>query len=713
MIARRQIQTQITQPDVVEYIRQLIASNPAMHRTEIADRLCAEFGFRDARGVPQRSGCLKVLRTLEEKGYLVLPAPRARSGPARPRRLGRRVPSPEGVPGTVGEVRGLELVVVQTEEQMRIWNELFTCEHPWGAGPLVGRQVRYLIRSEHGWLGGMGFASAALQVRDRDRWIGWDVKTRRAQLDRVVSLSRFLIRPSVVCRNLASYLLGMVMRQMPEDFQARYGYRPWLVETFVDTSRHVGTSYQAANWIRVGRTKGRGRQDRKRLHGETVKDIYLYPLVRDFRDRMGLSLHSGLGPLPLEAGLESEGWAEQEFGGAPLGDRRLSKRLVNSVALQSENPGRAFTGVAQGDWAMTKGYYRFIDQPDDSAVTMENILLPHREQTVRRMQAQGTVLCIQDGSTLDYTALSECEGLGMTGKNQTGAKSQGLHMHTTLAVTDDGLPLGVLRAQCWAPVSRSEDQRKSSEIAKEEKKSYRWIEGLRDCMSAAADTLDTRVISVMDREADIFDLFDQWRKGSHVDLLIRARHNRRTVDGNKIFDIVRETEPQSRFHLHVNRQSVRPKKSKQKARPKRSERSAEVALRWQRVEVCPPDTHKHSEPVTLWVVHIVEEEPPEGVKPLEWFLLTTLKITSSEQARQCLTWYCLRWRIEDFYRTLKTGCRILELRHKTAERLKRAIAINSVIAWRIMLMTLLGRETPEMPATLNSRLCRLMRNTGS
>ncbi|MFO8059562.1 MAG: DUF4338 domain-containing protein, partial [Bacillota bacterium] len=186
-----------------------------MHRTKLADRLCSEFGFRDARGLAQRSGCLKVLRTLEEKGYLVLPAPQTRSSPPRPRRLGHCVPLPEGVPGAVGEVRNLELVVVQTEEQMRIWNELFTSEHPWGAGPLVGRQIRYLVRSEHGWLGGMGFASAALQVQDRDRWIGWDVEVRRAQLDRVVSLSRFLIRPSVVCRNMASCLLGMVMRQMP------------------------------------------------------------------------------------------------------------------------------------------------------------------------------------------------------------------------------------------------------------------------------------------------------------------------------------------------------------------------------------------------------------------------------------------------------------------------------------------------------------------
>ena len=123
-------------------------------------------------------------------------------------------------------------------------------------------------------------------------------------------------------------------------------------------------------------------------------------------------------------------------------------------------------------------------------------------------------------------------------------------------------------------------------------------------------------------------------------------------------------------------------------------------VRYQRLELRPPPYLKGQEPVALWAVHVVEEEPPAGAKAIEWCLLTTREITSPEQAEQCLQWYCLRWRIEDFYRVLKSGCQIEELSHDTAERLKRAIAINAVIAWRVMLMTLLGRATPDLPADL-------------
>lgn len=698
MVTRSQIQRQLSQPDAVELICQFIDGNPGMHRTELADCLCDQFGFMDTRGQRQRSGCLKALRTLEARGLFELPPPQTNPGNPAPRRLEESVPPPEQVPGTAGEICGLELVVVKTEAQMRIWNEMFICEHPRGAGPLVGRQLRYLINSEYGLLGGLGFASAALQLQDRDRWIGWDVETRREQLDRVVGLSRFLIRSSVQCRNLASKVLGLAMRRLPQDFEARYGYRPCLVETFVDRSCFDGTCFQAANWTRVGSSKGRGRQDSPRRIEETIKDIYIYPLISDFRDKMGLPAYSGLGPLPVGAGLDAEHWAEQEFGDAPLGDRRLSNRLVQSAAVQAENPGRAFPGAAQGDWAMVKGYYRFIDQPDDSALTMENILLPHREQTLRRMQAQKTVLCIQDGTGLDYNNLAQCEGLGVIGTNQTEAKSRGLYLHSTLAVTDEGLPLGVLRTQCWAPETNKAEKSKASQIPIEEKDNYCWVLGGRDLVAIAEGMPHTRIVSVMDREADFFELFDDWRQNPSIELLVRARHNRKTTADSRLFDAVKATEPRLRLQLHIDRKSARPKRSKQKARPKRYERVAEVALRYQSFELCPPRDHRDKEPVALSIVYVVEENPPKGAEPIEWFLLTTLEITSPEQAQRCLEWYCLRWRIEDWHRVLKSGCEIQELGHQTAERLKRAIAVYAVIAWRVMLMTLLGRETPEMPA---------------
>ncbi len=274
---------------------------------------------------------------------------------------------------------------------------------------------------------------------------------------------------------------------------------------------------------------------------------------------------------------------------------------------------------------MVKGYYRMIDQPEDSALTMEHILAPHRQQTQRRMQAQDTVLCIQDGTDLNYHGLAQCDGLGVIGSNQTGAQSRGLHLHTTLAVSPDGTPLGLLRTQCWAPVPRpDDDHRPSHQIPIEEKDTFCWIQGLRDCREVAAGMPHTRLVVVMDREADIFDVFHEWRQEPSVDLLVRVKHNRRTTEDDKLFDAVRATAPQAHLQLAIGRQSARPKRSKQKARPARKERTAHVALRYAPVHLCPPEHHQATEPVSLWAVHALEEDPPPDVKPIEWCLLTTI-----------------------------------------------------------------------------------------
>ncbi len=153
----------------------------------------------------------------------------------------------------IREVRGLELILVTTLDEMRCWNELMINEHPQGAGPLVGRQLRYLIGSHYGWLGGFGFGAAAMQLADRDQWIAWESTVRLAYLHCVMGMSRFLIRRSVPCRNLTSKVLSMAA--FPDDFERQYGYRLWLIESFVDTTRYSGTCYRAATWIALGTTK--------------------------------------------------------------------------------------------------------------------------------------------------------------------------------------------------------------------------------------------------------------------------------------------------------------------------------------------------------------------------------------------------------------------------------------------------------------------------
>ncbi len=280
--------------------------------------------------------------------------------------------------------------------------------------------------------------------------------------------------------------------------------------------------------------------------------------------------------------------------------------------------------AAQGQRAAVKGHYRLIDQPDDSAVTPQNILAPHRQRTLRRLQAERTVLCVQHGTELNFAEHPGCAGLGYIGKNKRSEGTLGLHMHSTLAVSPEGIPLGLLHIQYDAPDGQAQRGRPL-----EERKTFRWIRGLRDCAEVAGQLAGPRLVAVMDREADGQALFAEQRRLEGVELPAPAR--------------------------------------------------GEAALRMQ-------------------LVHVWERAAPEGVEALEWFLLTTLPVASLADAEQVLEWYRLRWRIEDWHRMLKSGCKVEYLGHRTGQRIERAVTIKAVIAWRLAAMTLLGRETPELPS---------------
>ena len=539
------------------------------------------------------------------------------------------------------------MTLVTSPQQRRTWNELVASEHPQGAVLHVGAQVRYLIESEHGLLGALGFAAAALAVAARDEWIGWDAQLRRKRLHRVLGLSRFLIRPSVRCHLLASKVLGMVRRRLPEDFLQRYGYRPALLETYCDPQQHAGTCFRAANWTCVGQTGGRGRFARP---GQ---------------------------PLGPADGLALDEFAANELGQAPLGDLRLSKRLVQTAQMQAAAPMASIPAAAQGQRAAVKGHYRLIDQPDDSAVTPQNILAPHRQRTLRRLQAERTVLCVQDGTELNFAEHPGCAGLGYIGKNKRSEGTLGLHMHSTLAVSPEGIPLGLLQIQYDAPDGQAQRGRPL-----EQRKTFRWIRGLRDCAEVAGQLAGPRLVAVMDREADVQALFAEQRRLEGVELLVRAKHNRALgAHRPKLFEHMRAQAVGGQLEIKVQRSSAR---------------TAQAELRWQTVEL--PAPARGEAALRMQLVHVWERAAPEGVEALEWFLLTTLPVASLADAEQVLEWYRLRWRIEDWHRMLKSGCKVEYLGHRTGQRIERAVTIKAVIAWRLAAMTLLGRETPELPS---------------
>lgn len=708
MKEQNQINLVLSEPDSIEYIQSYLDDHKTIKRVELAAHLCEHFGFFDVKGRAQIQTTVHSLRQLDRSGKLTLPKINRtkRRKTHQPGRLAGGVPPVGEVPSDIRDIMGLRLVLVKQPQQCMLWNELMIRDHPNGHGPLVGRQVRYLIESEHGVLGGFGFSACAVTLKDRDAWMRWDSAGRRKHLDQIIGMSRFLIRHEVSCANLASKLLSMAVKQMPKDFFELYGYRPLLIESFVDSSQFTGTVYRASNWKCIGQTSGRGRDDRDKSAQLSKKAIYVYVLDPAFRKKLSLPEPPEALRLDPSEGLELDQWASQEFSGSSLGDARLSKRLVRIASMKAAHPGQSWLDIVQGNRSETKAYYRFIASPEDSDVSFENILQPHRTATIARMRGQRVALAIQDTSDLNFNSLNACTGLGINGKNSSkAAGSKGLKLHSTFVVNDQGLPLGVLRSDCYARNSipnRSNNQRREMPI--EQKETYRWLEGIKDCTEVAEDLNETRVICVADREADIFELFEYQQQHPEVDLLIRSAHERASKRRAKVslFTQLRSSEIKASFELEVPTRSARSGKSNQAPSEGSPARTATMELRYSSIELPPPDStlHRGKSPIKLSMIHLVEVDAAVGVRPIEWFLITTLAVHNDEDALQCVRWYRARWRIEEWHRVLKSGCKIENVKNRSAVNIKRAIAVDLVVAWRIMLMSLLGRECEHLPADL-------------
>lgn len=253
-------------------------------RRAIADALCDALDWRRLDGQRKDMSARVALLRMANDGILTLPAPRNGNGNGRIAR--RLAPDPElglPVPASLEELGPIELAVVGTKASKLRWRTLVATHHYLGYTPFAGAQLRYLVETPSGTVAALGFAASAWKCAPRDAHIGWDKATREARLHLVIGNARFLILPNVRVTNLASTILARVARRLPPDWQEAYGYAPALAETFVETDRFTGASYRAANWLHVGQTKGRGKLDQLHEHALPVKDVYLYPLHRNYR----------------------------------------------------------------------------------------------------------------------------------------------------------------------------------------------------------------------------------------------------------------------------------------------------------------------------------------------------------------------------------------------------------------------------------------------
>lgn len=398
-------------------------------------------------------------------------------------------------------------------------------------------------------------------------------------------------------------------------------------------------------------------------------------------------------------------WVEHEFATVDMGDNRLNKRMKLVATRISEAPGGSLQSAFRG-WDEVVGAYRFFN---NERTTVESIITPHQKATLARVKEHERVVLIQDTSELDYTAKSKLKGTGPLSTK----KRQGFFSHNHLVISPERLPLGIWNTNIYARDEREHgknDQRKKKPI--EKKESYRWLEGYRQACRLSESAPTTQVISCSDREGDIYEVFNEWHQrrlddNPVADWLIRGNQDRSTVDEQngrqqRIWEQVASSPLLGTAEIQVTKQ-IQYKKDKNGSRLKhvRPARLANLEIRTTTVTLDPPcRSGTKLAVVSFQVVMAKEKHPPPNDDPICWVLFTSLGVSGLEDSLEILKLYSGRWEIEVFHYVLKTGCTVEELQLKEDERIKPAIALYMVVAWRVMYAMKLGRECPNLPCDI-------------
>ena len=381
---------------------------------------------------------------------------------------------------------------------------------------------------------------------------------------------------------------------------------------------------------------------------------------------------------------ELTSWERLEFQAIDFGDKRLDKRFNLTVKRLSEQPMAPINQACSG-WSDTKAAYRLFDNPK---VTAEKILLPHQQCTLERIKAEKLILAVQDTTYLNYDKHKAKTGLGCIGVDKN-KEYQGLIMHNTLAITPEGLCLGFIDQQIYAR-TRSKKAISNKQLPFEEKESYRWYEAMQ--ATHQAETGDTRVITLGDRESDIYEVF-HFGQASDSEFVIRAAWDRRLHQGH--------SSTKQYLWGHMEKQPVLGTLEIEVPTDEGTIRTASVSLRAGRIGLgCPERKGGRLGDVELYAVWLNESRAPKGATRIEWMLLTNIPCVSLEDVIEKINWYKTRWQIEIYHKILKSGCRVEHCRLEDASRLLPYLTVMSIIAWRLHWMTYMNRVVPDGPCSM-------------
>jgi IS4 transposase len=369
-----------------------------------------------------------------------------------------------------------------------------------------------------------------------------------------------------------------------------------------------------------------------------------------------------------------------------FGDRRVNSRANFMANTMVKSMGKSLPRIFSNPTDL-KGAYRFLE---NQLVTPEKILRPHINETIKRCKNQQLVAVLQDSSDCDFDYMECLEGFN----SLHPTVNKGFRIHPSLVVTESGTPLGILATTNY---TRSENKPKKhrNSLPIEQKESYRWLQGYYEASKLAEQLSDVQVVSIADREGDIYECLREAEINASrkADIIIRSNHNR------CLYDAADETE--DKIEKKLIRCPVRVEGRIVLHRHKKDERTAYIAIRSCEILIQAPTTCKKKSlpPIKMNAVLVSELDPPNNVKALQWILLTTLPINTVEEIQRIVTLYSKRWCIEIYFKVIKSGCKIDTVRLQSPEKIENFIAFCMIIAWKTMLATYLPREYPDEPCS--------------
>ena len=649
-------------------------------RTSLARELCEREDWRNAKGELCLASARAVLPKLSSALGLSLPEARP-MGSIDAGSLAPSLDYPDRALSCSLDDLGEISVVPVADAEKSLARSMMASHHPEGDAACPGGRIRYWLRSsEHGILGGLTAGAASWHHKARDLHIGWSQAARDANIGRVVNNDRFLILPGVRVYGLASLALALFRDRVADDWEGRYGVRPELAYSYVGPE-HTGASYRAAGWT-CCKEPASGKDPGPRLR------VYVKPLSAGWREVLGREPERVIGGGPPLVAREDPTWAEREYGRSAHSDARVRERLVMMGGAWCARPGAPLPVIFPGE-AEQKAAYRFLSNP---RIGVRDILEPHQEAMAERCRRQPVVLAVQDTTMVNYTGLKATEGLVDIGGGGSG--STGLAAHFGVAFSAGGCALGVFHLDAdFRAVEKG--------TAVEGEESERWLDGLGKAAELASACPRTRVVTLCDREGDIWALLSEGCASAGAPdgsgLLVRASRSTRrrvfTADGG-LEDLFEHT-----AGLDV----VAAKRIDIEAcggpRKRTGRKGVKLELRAGYVDLVPPtDLAKDTRPLRMLAVRVLEPEPPKGKEPLDWLLLTTEGDPTEQNALRIAEWYEKRWLIEEYFAAVKTGTRIKDRRLNAADDLRRCLAFDAVTACTVMSVERLARSAPDTPA---------------